>query len=192
MTNLMTKPTQLSLYLVEAYVGPGDVVVDATAGNGWDTLALAQKVGPEGKVYAFDVQESAIRQTALLLQDQEVRARCLLIQDTHQELKKYLQEKEHGQVSAVLFNLGYLPGGDKSVTTETESTLKAVAAALEIIKRDGIVAITVYSGHPSGKREKDALLSFAEALPSREFHVMMVSYPNQLKNPPELLLITKK
>lgn len=192
MTNLMTKPTQLSLYLTEAYLQPGDVAIDATMGNGWDTLALAQKVGPEGKVYAFDLQESAIRQTALLLQEQGVSQRCVLIQDSHRELKHHLPPEVHRQVSAVLFNLGYLPGGDKSVTTESESTLAAVASALEIIKSDGIVAVTVYSGHPAGKREKEALFRYAAELPSKHYHVMTVSYPNQPKNPPELLLITKK
>jgi hypothetical protein len=95
-------------------------------------------------------------------------------------------------VSAVLFNLGYLPGGDKEITTKAASTLKAVQAAMELLETDGVICITMYSGHASGKEEKTALLEFAETLDAKQWHTAYISKPNQKHDPPEILLITRK
>ena len=88
--------------------------------------------------------------------------------------------------------MGYLPGGDKKVTTRTEDTLLAVQQALSIIAPGGIVTLVLYPGHEEGAREKDALLKFAEQLSTSRFHTAHVDFPNQKKNPPEILWITKK
>ncbi|MEL7656310.1 MAG: class I SAM-dependent methyltransferase [Bacillota bacterium] len=192
MSNLITKPTELSLKILEEYVSEGDSVVDATAGNGHDTLALAKLVGLNGTVYAFDIQESALCATKKLLEEEGVSDRCKLILGSHHQMAEYIPDQKQGKISAVVFNLGYLPKGDKEKTTRTGTTLPAIEQALELIRPGGLVAVTMYGGHAEGAEEKEELLLFSKNLPSKEYHVAYVALLNQKKQPPELLLITKK
>lgn len=191
MDNLIRQTTQLALHLVRPYVTPGSTVIDATCGNGHDTLALAQ-MNP-AKLYAFDIQEDAICATTALLEANGYHksitdGRFILRCAAHEEMDEYVASP----VSAVLFNLGYLPGGDKEITTKAASTLNAVQAAMELLETDGVICITMYSGHASGKEEKAALLDFAETLDAKQWHTAYISMPNQKHHPPEILLITRK
>lgn len=192
MENLITKPTELSLRLVGEYVSEGDIAVDATAGNGHDTLALARLVGKTGKVYAFDVQETAMRNTKAFLEKEGFFGLCTFFLDSHHLMRELIPEKDRRRISAVVFNLGYLPKGRREITTKAETTVSAVKQALEIIRLGGIVAITMYGGHAQGAEEKEALLRFSEDLPQKEYHALYLSLVNQRNDPPELLLITKK
>ncbi|MBO4991646.1 MAG: class I SAM-dependent methyltransferase [Firmicutes bacterium] len=196
--NLITKTAQWAMEVVSHYVAEGDTVVDGTMGNGHDTAALARLVGPEGRVLAFDVQEQALRNTTELLKEEEVRlglktgalqSRVRLICDSNANLRSYIDGLKP---SAVVFNLGYLPGGDKNVTTTADETLRAVTEALDAVKPGGLVAAVMYSGHEQGAAEKEALLAWARELPPKEYHAAYVAMWNQKKNPPELLLVTKK
>lgn len=202
--NLITKTTGWVMDILSHYVREGDAVIDATMGNGHDTVALARLVGAEGRVFAFDVQEQALANTEALLRridEQEesagggkLRRRVQLILDSNVNLRRYVEQSadEPRAVAAALFNLGYLPGGDKSITTTAEETLHAASEALETVKPDGLVAMVLYSGHEQGAKEKELLLQWAERLPAKEYHVAYVSMWNQKKHPPELLLVTKK
>lgn len=192
MENLITKPAALSLKLLGEYVSEGDTVIDATAGTGRDTLALAKLVGRTGRVYAFDIQESAIKKTKIFLEREGFLNRCVLIHGSHLRIKELIPDSVRGQIAAVVFNLGYLPGGDKDITTQSETTLPAMVRALDLIRPGGIVAVTMYGGHPKGTEEKADLLRFAGQLRQREYHVAHISFINQRNQPPELLLITKK
>lgn len=192
MENLVTKPTALSLKILSEYVSEGDAVIDATVGNGHDTLALVKLVGGSGKVYAFDVQEFAINNTKRLLEQEGLIARCELITGSHEFMTASISERDRGRISAAVFNLGYLPGGEKDKTTRAETTLAAVKQALALIRPGGIVAITMYGGHPQGAEEKEVLLRFSANLPQKEYHAGYVSFINQQNSPPELLLITRK
>lgn len=202
--NLITKTTELAMNITMNYVNKGDEVVDATAGNGNDTLAFARAVGEKGKVYAFDVQEQALENTAKLLFDNDINvtkkfssmesefnteANVQLIQDSHEHMSKYCQE---GEIAAIMFNLGYLPLSDKSISTSTVSTLIAIQEALHLIKVGGIVTVVMYCGHEAGRVEKAAILDMTEKLSSKEFHVVYASMHNQGDNAPEILWITKK
>ncbi len=190
--NLITKTTEFAFKIIETYVSPGDVLIDATAGNGYDTLGLAKLAGPKGKVYAFDIQPQALEQTKNLLEKEGFFHNCTLVLDSHENMSEYVSKKEQEVLSAVVFNLGYLPGGEREKTTRTETTLIAVERALDLTRIGGIVALTMYPGHPEGAEERAALLGFVEALPPKHYHTAYLSFPNQKKNPPELLLITKK
>lgn len=215
--NLITKTTGWVMDILSHYVREGDAVIDATMGNGHDTVSLARLVGAEGRVFAFDVQEQALANTETLLRnidEQEksvggtegdsdgvkkvggegLRRRVRLILDSNVNLRRYVEQSADGPraVAAALFNLGYLPGGDKSITTTGEETLRAVSEALEMVKPDGLVAIVLYSGHQQGAEEKELLLQWAGRLPAKEYHVAYISMWNQKKHPPELLLVTKK
>ncbi len=190
MDNLITNTTQLAMKIVFEYVKPGDVVVDATAGNGQDTLLLAEMVGSLGKVYAFDIQAQAIENTRHLLEVHGKQNMVSLIPDCHSRMEEYVAEV--GKISAVLFNLGYLPRGDKSITTLSKTTLMAVQHALNIIKIGGVLCITLYRGHQEGEREKFCILEFAQNLYKGQYHTAFISFPNQPANAPEILYITKK
>ena len=170
------------------YVRPGDTVVDATCGTGQDTVRLAKASGETGRVVAFDIQEAAIRKTEARLKEQVI-TNTELVNCSFAEMGKYVDDNS---ASAVVFNLGYLPGGDHSVTTTAGETLKGLEAALCAVRPGGIVTTVLYSGHEAGALEKKAVLEWAENLDSRRFHAAFVQMINQHRNPPEILWITKK
>ena len=111
-------------------VRPGDTVIDATMGNGHDTLMLASLVGQTGRVIGFDVQHQAVESSRKLLEDNGVIDRCTLYETGHEHIAELVK----GPVRAAVFNLGWLPGGDKSVTTRWETTRAAVSAALSLVE----------------------------------------------------------
>ena len=191
--NLITKTTVWAMEIVGRYVNAGDTVIDGTMGNGHDTLALAKLVGPEGRVIAFDIQPMALENTKALLEAEGMKDHpgIRLILDSNANAKNYVEPGETG-IAAILFNLGYLPGGDKTVTTTKEETLRAVSDAVELVKPGGLVAAVLYSGHEQGAEEKQALLDWAKELPAKAYHVAYISMWNQKKCPPEILLITRK
>ena len=187
MSNIIRSTTQTALLFISRYLHPGDTVVDATCGNGHDTLAMA-KMGA-GKIYAFDVQETAITNTESLLTKENIPlSNVHLILDSHANMCNYIKEK----VQVIVFNLGYLPSANKSIITSSESTITAVKEAMKLLKKDGLICISMYSGHPGGQEEKQSLLDFAESLDERTWHTAYINMRNQRKNPPEILLITLK
>lgn len=190
--NIITKTTELAMAITLQYINPGDFVIDATCGNGNDTLIMANAVTQTGKVLAIDIQETAINNTAELLTNNGLsNVKC--VKDTFENLRHivsvhFAEEK----AAAVMFNLGYLPGGDKSVTTVSEASLNAIKQALDVIKPGGIVTVVLYDGHEAGKEEKRMILEMAQGLSSRDYHVVYTNMLNQVKNPPEVLWITRK
>lgn len=172
--------------LQQEAIGPGMRVIDATMGNGYDTQRLCELVGETGHVYAFDVQQSAVDNTRARLAEAGLLDRAELICDGHQNVRNYVEEP----VDAVLFNLGWLPGGDHRYTTRLETTLTAVSECLELLAPGGLMTICAYPGHDEGARELDALLAWAEGLPSARYSAMVRRYLNQqLSCPPVLIAI---
>lgn len=165
----------------------GDTVIDATMGNGHDTAMLAELVGTEGRVIAFDVQPDAVARTAASLAEKGLDGRCELHCTGHQHMADYVS----APVRAVAFNLGWLPGGDKSVTTRWETTRQAVSAALELIVPGGIVTICAYPGHDAGDEERRCLMDFLAALRPQAFNVLHHRFLNAGPGAPECFLIQK-
>ncbi|MGI6731782.1 MAG: class I SAM-dependent methyltransferase [Anaerovoracaceae bacterium] len=192
MKNLITKTTELGRYIISSYISPGDIAVDATCGNGKDTLYLCQLVGSQGKVYAFDIQEEALNNTRQLLTEAGLMDNCHYIQDSHHFMDRHIEDRDKGKISAILFNLGYLPKGNKEVTTKSDTTLVAIEKSLALIRPNGIIAIVAYSGHKEGSEEKQAILEMAQGLCKKQYHAAYINLLNQPENPPELILITKK
>lgn len=171
---------------------PGDLAVDATAGNGHDTHFLAQLIGPDGRVYGFDVQEQAIEATRRLLQRWGVPEGCYeLIADSHAAMAARLPARAVGRLAAVVFNLGYLPGGDKSVITRAETTLPAVRTAMEFLRPGGLLLLVLYPGHEGGAEEAQVLRDFASGLPPRHWHVTEYRTLNARNAPPAVLAVEK-
>lgn len=145
----------------------GDVVVDATAGNGSDTLFLAQSVGNSGKVYAFDIQAAALERTRQRLDSAaspDDLAPVSLEQTGHENMASRILPEHHGLISVIMFNLGYLPGASQAVITKPSTTLAALEAAVRLLRSGGLLTIVVYPGHEGGDQEADAVLSWASNL----------------------------
>ncbi len=177
----------MARHLVSLIVQPGEQAIDATCGNGHDTLFLARLVGPCGKVYAFDIQPQALEHTAAILKVAGVCERVVLIARGHEHLAGHVQ----GEIAAVMFNLGYLPGGSKRTVTRGETTLSGLRAALALLRPGGVVTVVVYTGHRGGTTEKRALQVFSRGLEQRRFACAWNVLINQVHHPPELLTIQK-
>ncbi len=168
-------------------VRPGDRVVDATCGNGNDSLLLAELVGPTGRVWAFDSQEAAITATDAALREAGCRERVELVYDGHERLAEYVA----APVTAVIFNLGYLPGGDKRFVTRPDSTRAALVQAESLIGPGGVVLVVVYTGHPGGMEEWEIVRTWAEALVPWEFNVWQARQLNRSEAAPFLVVVEK-
>ena len=178
----------LAREVIQQAVLPGDTAVDATMGNGHDTLMLCEAVGAAGRVYAFDVQAQAVEETGKRLREQGVADRAELILAGHERMAEYVKEP----VRAVMFNLGWLPGGDHGVTTRWETTRQAVESALDLLMPMGVLVICAYPGHAEGEREKQELTAFLSALPNRRFNVLHQRFPNAGPGAPECFVIQKQ
>lgn len=180
-------PVSLSHLLIQQFVKPGDCVIDATCGNGHDTVLLAELVGPNGRVTAFDIQERAISATSDRLRQAGLLEHTRLIHAGHEFIASFGCES----TSAAVFNLGYLPGGDRSLITRPDTTLIGVDQALAFLKPGGIVAISIYPGHEGGGLEQDAVDSWATNLVPAHFHVWRMVQMNVSNDAPYLILIQK-
>ena len=167
---------------------PGDKVVDATMGNGHDTLMLCELVGEEGCVYAFDVQAQAVENTRKRLEEAGVAERAKLFLCGHQLMEEHVE----GPVQAVMFNLGWLPGGDKSVTTHWETTQKAVKSALKLLDTNGVCVICVYPGHEAGDEERRLLADMLASLRPQDFNVVHHRFVNAGPGAPECYILQKQ
>lgn len=185
----LTKITDINKLYLENVISEGDVVVDATMGNGYDTKYLAQRVGESGFVYSFDIQQEALKSTKKKLEKENLLERTKLILDGHENMDKYIIDKE---VSCVLFNLGYLPRADHNVITRPQTTIKAIEHSLKLLKPHGVISIAIYTGHEGGMDEKESVYNFVKNLSQNEFNVLESGFINQINNPPQLILIEKK
>ncbi|MCR4621384.1 MAG: methyltransferase domain-containing protein [Clostridiales bacterium] len=166
----------------------GGKVIDATVGNGYDTVYLAGRVGEKGTVWGFDVQEQALEAAKQQLRGAGLLDRCRLIKDSHENVDLYVSEP----VDGVMFNLGWLPGTEHVVTTQAPSTIKAVNKCLRLLKKGGLMTVCVYPGHPEGEKEKVALLAWAEALDDTAFDARVTAYLNITKRPPLLIAVARR
>lgn len=166
---------------------PGDAVIDATMGNGHDTLFLCETVGASGRVYAFDIQEQAVTSAETLLQEHGMENRAKLFCCGHQEMDRFVTEP----VRAVVFNLGWLPGGNHAVTTKWETTREAVLKALGLLLPGGVLVICAYPGHAEGDRERRELIPFLSGLSNRTFNVLHQRFLNAGPGAPECFVAQK-
>lgn len=177
----------MSREYAKKHVKPGDKVVDATAGHGRDTLLLSELVGESGFVYSFDVQDEALSSTGKLLKIKEKTSNVMLIKDSHENMKKHVEPG----ISCVMFNLGYLPGGDHSIHTKADSSIAAIDAASMLLKPEGLILIVIYHGGDTGFTERDSVIEHCSALDQKKFTVEMISFINQQGDPPILICIQK-
>jgi hypothetical protein len=173
---------------LRSVVRPGDHAVDATMGNGHDTCLLAQLVGENGHVTAFDIQEQALNHTRERLAEAGLLPRVTLCLAGHEHMAEYTG----ANVRAVVFNLGWLPGSNKKLTTRWETTWPAVRTALGLLLPFGICTICVYPGHTSGEDEKNRLLEALSMLAPQEFNVLRHQFINAGTGAPECIVIQRQ
>lgn len=162
-------------------------VVDATAGNGHDTLFLAANTPADATVWAFDLQQDALDATSRRLAEHNLSGKCRLICDCHSLVADHVERP----VDAAMFNLGYLPGGDHSFTTCVETTIAALGAMTSLLSPGGIVTIVAYPGHDTGEEENTAVAEFLATLPQAAFTAAAWRMLNQRNRPPILYIIGK-
>ena len=177
--------------LIRTILQPGDIAIDATVGNGHDTVFLAEQIHPSGWVYGFDIQQAAIDSTREKFR-QTLMSECLILNHaSHSDMDVKIPVHLHGKISAIMFNLGYLPGGDKSVITLTDSTLSALTIASRILADNGIITLLAYPGHQGGDQETDQVKKWCERLDTRQFKVSTVYSAERKDTAPRLFVIRK-
>lgn len=167
--------------------------VDATAGNGHDTLFLAKEAGETGRVFAFDVQQSALAAAARRLRDagEDLFRRATFIHAGHETIRTALPHKAAGGIRAATFNLGYLPGSDKRVVTEPAATIAALEALTAMAAPGCVISVHAYRGHGGGETEFGAVSLWLKALPWETWRVAEYSFANKLKNKETVFLLEK-
>jgi len=170
----------------------GEWAIDATVGGGNDTLFLIKCVGASGHIIGFDIQEEALDAARTRISGEGIETdRVTLVLESHERMAAHVSQQNQGNVGAVMFNLGYLPGGDLHVITTSVTTIPAIEAALRLIRIGGIVTIVVYPGHSGGDVEAAAVTEWCEHLPQREFQVLIYRFANRQTAAPYLIAVEK-
>ena len=162
--------------------------IDATAGTGKDTVFLAKLVGEKGRVISMDIQEMAIEQTKKRLLKERLSDRAEVVLDSHAHREKYAQ---YDRVSLIMFNLGYLPGGDHSLSTKADTTIEALEKGLNLLHEGGMISLLIYSGGDSGFEEKKQVLAWLRELTDDKYTVLVEAFYNKPNNPPLPVYILK-
>ena len=178
----MKRPIEMAHDFLAQVITKDDIVVDATMGNGHDTLFLAKLAK---QVYAFDIQEQALEKTNQRLQAAGLTNVQLILQG-HETVDQFVSD-----LKAAIFNLGYLPSADKSIITRPHTTIEALEKLCHMLVKGGRIAIMIYYGHEGGDLEKDAVLNYVSQLPQQEYTSTIYRTLNQVNNPPFLVMIEK-
>ncbi|MGH8549416.1 MAG: class I SAM-dependent methyltransferase [Methylococcales bacterium] len=176
--------------IISAVLRPGDIAIDATVGNGLDTLFLAHRVDCDGFVYGFDIQPEAIRIARCKLHQAGLENRARLVLGSHADLERHIANEHRPRVKAVMFNLGYLPGGNRTIRTTPKSACIALESACSLLSGGGRITVLCYTAHPGGRTETDQIKKFVTSL-SGDFRFTVHSPENTLKAPPELIVIER-
>lgn len=178
------RPTEVAWMILRQAIRPGDLVIDATAGNGHDTVFLAECVGENGRVLAFDIQETAIRSAGARVGDAGYAERVEFHQCSHTAMGEFAAA---ASVSAIMFNLGYLPGEDHERTTVAHETLAALAVAADLLKPGGSLSVVCYPGHPAGAEEATAVEAWMASLTHHGWRLARYAMMGTLRPAPFLL-----
>ena len=189
MTDISLNALGFSHQFISAYVKEGDLVIDATAGRGRDTAFLAELVGENGRVIAFDIQQEAVDSTLELLEKKGLSKRAEVFCDSHENMLSYA---EKGSVRAVMFNFGWLPGGDHNIFSHGETSINAIKSAMELICDGGVISLCIYCGKECGYEEKNEILEFLKTVDSKLFTVCVTDFVNRTGDFPIPAFIIKR
>lgn len=179
----------LSHQFMAAHVREGAFCIDATAGKGRDTLFLCRLVGDSGRVLALDIQPDAVAQTTALLTGEGVAHRAQVVQTCHSRLGDYAAPDS---VDGIMFNFGWLPGGDHTTFSHADTSVAAVKAALTLLRVGGVMTLCLYYGRENGTAERDAILSFLPTIDPRRFTVIRGDFANRTGDVPIPVFIIRE
>lgn len=180
--------TEWCRHFIELQIKPGDLCIDATVGNGHDTLFLSRLTGTTGHVLAFDIQQTALDSAKMRLEKHGAPKNVTFLLDSHSHMENYARPDT---VSCIVFNFGYLPSGDHAIATRSETSIPAIRQGLELLKEDGLMSLCIYSGGDTGFEERDALLEYLKTLDPKKYLVILSCYYNRPNHPPIPVLIRK-
>lgn len=163
--------------VLENFLTKDHVAVDLTAGNGKDTLFLAERAS---RVLAMDIQQAAIEKTEAFLKENHVK-NVALIRDSHENVSRYVDLQA---VDVFVMNLGYLPGGDKKITTTWPATMHTLYEILAAMKSGALLSLAIYPGHEEGKVESEGIKEMIGNLDQKVYKVVKITFPNQNHCPP--------
>ena len=181
--------TQWCQKRIREMVESPEFCIDATAGTGRDTVFLCSLLRHGGRVLAMDVQEQALEQTRERLKKVSCEEQVQLVLDGHQHMDRYCDEES---ADLIMFNLGYLPGGDHNMATTADTTLEALDKSLRILKEGGLVYLMIYSGGDTGFEEKNAVMAWLKELDSHRYTVLVEDFYNKPNHPPLPVFIWKR
>lgn len=187
----MLRLTEKAHQILQAHLRTGDIAIDATAGQGFDTLMLCKWVGSNGRVYAIDLQTEALNRTRARLKQISDPANYTLIEACHAAALSSLEEPLSGQVAAIVFNLGYLPGSDKTVITQTPTTLAALQSSSTLLQAGGLLCVTAYRGHSGGLVEADQVANWMRTQAQKGWTVKFHEPPHSTSKVPPILWTAK-
>ena len=165
---------QLAHRHIAQLLQPGDWAIDGTVGNGHDTCFLAKQVGVSGRVIGFDVQNKALESAQKRLLEAGLARQVTLLLKGHEYLAASIPQDWVSQVRVVMFNLGYLPGGDKSLVSRADSTIQALDQALRVLANPGLLSVLCYRGHPGGNEEYLRVVDWVNGLDSDLYSIVRV------------------
>jgi len=181
--------TEIAQSWLAEVIQQGDAVVDATLGNGADALFLAQQIGKDDVLFGFDVQQQAIDSSHLLLTSQPCEQHLVLA--GHETMQTHIPRQFHGNIKAIMFNLGWLPNSDKSIITHADTTITALEQSLELLAPNGRMTIMVYPGHQGGDTEAEQVITWlTQTCQHPLFDLNKIVLPNR-PTAPILLQVTK-
>ncbi|NMM62700.1 rRNA methylase [Clostridium sp. P21] len=180
MFRYITDVSKLSHYIIKNFCNNFGVAVDATLGNGYDTDFLSNNFN---KVYSFDIQLCAIE-----AYKKKSKGNTTLINDSHENFNIYIND----EIDCLMYNLGFMPGGNKKLTTRAKSTMLSLKCGLNKLRKGGLITIAAYKEHAEGKEEEILLIDFVKRLPKNKYAVMLHSFVNRDVNAPILIVIEKK
>ena len=179
----------LSHQFMAAHIREGAFCIDATAGKGRDTLFLCRLVGESGRVLALDIQPDAVAQTTALLTVEGVIHRAEVVQTCHSRMGDYAAP---ASVDGIMFNFGWLPGGDHNTFSHADTSVAAVKAALDLLKVGGVMTLCLYYGRQNGTAERDALLAFLPTIDNRRYTVIRGDFTNRTGDVPIPMFIVRE
>lgn len=178
---MITNTKTLIKFLIENYIKKASVAIDMTCGNGIDSKLILDSFDIK-KLYCFDIQQQALDNTKNLLKNYR---NYEIILDNHKNFDKYIKEN----VDFAIYNLGYLPRGDKEITTNYIDVEESLNKLLNKLNKNAVIIITFYPGHLSGKIESKEVLTFLKKLNQKQYMILKFTFENQKNNPPFVVMI---
>ncbi len=177
----------LSHKFMSENIKEGDFCIDATAGRGRDTLFLSKLVGAGGKVIALDIQQEAVDSTGQLLKENDI-TNAQVVRCCHSKINEFAEAES---VSGIMFNFGWLPGGDHHLFSRPDTSLTAIEKGLKLLKVGGVMTLCIYHGKETGYEEKNAILSFIKTIDPKQYSVLFTDFVNRSGDVPIAVLIKK-